>query len=145
MIVEISKGASAAIAGVWFNQHGSELRLDLDSLGRLSGAFRSNRGLAKPSEPCRVTGFAAGSLVVFAVDFGQFDSLTAWTGHHVVEAGDERIFACWHMAVGISGRHANLELWKGVWTGEDEFRRRPFGSAADRPRRLGPDPIPDWP
>jgi len=145
MVIEAFTATGAALSGIWFNQHGSELRLDVDALGRISGSFRSHRGLAKPTEPCRVTGFTAGALITFAVDFGRYDSLTAWTGHHLVEAGEERISACWHMAVGISGRNAALEIWRGVWTGEDEFRRRPFGAPIENARRLGSHPVPQWP
>lgn len=111
------------VAGTWYNQHGSELRLDVDANGRLSGRFRSRSGLAREGEPCRVTGYFADGLIVFAVDFGRFDSLASWTGHVVTEGGEPRIRACWHMTVGVPMVHPERELWRATWTGEDEFRR----------------------
>lgn len=130
------------VSGTWYNQHGSELRLEVDSRGRLTGEFRSHSGLARAGDPCAVTGYATKDLIAFVVDFGRFDSLTAWTGHCVLEAGEQRIRACWHMSVEVPAKHPELELWKGTWTGEDEFRRAPFGV---REWTGGSQPLPEWP
>jgi hypothetical protein len=131
------------ITGTWYNQHGSTLELEVDEGGRLAGEFRSHTGLAKPSDPCLVTGYAAGDIVAFVVDFSRFGSLTTWAGHRLQEDGAEIIRACWQLAVRLSMKHADEETWRGVWTGEDEFRRVPFGA---RPSlgRLTSDPFLYW-
>jgi hypothetical protein len=131
-----------AVLGTWYNQHGSELVLESSGERKLSGYFKSRSGLAKGGERCAVTGYVAGDLVAFVVDFGRFDSLTAWTGHFVIESDEPRIRACWHMSVKVPLRHADDELWRGTWTGEDEFRRAPFGA---REWTGGSHPLPDWP
>ena len=139
---ERSRPNARSVAGTWYNQHGSELRLEVDAEGRLKGEFRSRSGLARAGEPCAVTGFVKNDLIAFVVDFGRFDSLTAWTGHSVIEAGEPRIRACWHMSVQVPAKHPELDLWKGTWTGEDEFRREPFGI---REWTGGSQPLPEWP
>lgn len=111
-----------ALKGSWYNQHGSELRLEVADNGKLSGTFHSGVGILPASDVREITGFVAGDLVTFSVSFGDQRSLTAWTGHHVAE-GEEALHMMWHMSVSVPGRNAEQDLWKGVWTGNDVFRR----------------------
>ena len=133
-----------SVSGTWYNQHGSVLTLEVDPRGRLSGEFRSHSGLAKPSDPCIVKGFVASQLISFIADFSQFDSLTSWTGHRVTEEEQEVIRACWHMAVMLPMKDRAEETWRGVWTGEDEFRRAPFKQRSGE-GRLPSHPFLYWP
>jgi hypothetical protein len=132
------------LAGTWHNQHGSELDLEISPEGRISGRFRSATGLAKGSAECPIAGFVSGDLLAFTANFGEFDSLTAWTGHIVVEASETRIETQWQMAIALPKRGAAKELWKGVWTGSDIFWRGP--SRLEKfPEQMPSHPLPDWP
>jgi hypothetical protein len=132
------------LAGTWHNQHGSELDLEIAPDGRISGTFRSATGLAKGARECPITGFASDDLIAFTANFGAYDSLTAWTGHIVVEAGETRIETQWQMAVALPKRAAADELWKGVWTGSDLFRRGP-SRLEKLPAQMPSHPLPEWP
>jgi hypothetical protein len=131
------------LAGTWHNQHGSKLVLEVGAGGRISGKMRSGTGLAKGGEDCEVTGFVAGDLVVFCANFGEFDSLTAWTGHLVEEDGEAQLVTQWQMAVTLPAR-GSAELWKGTWTGSDLFRRE-LSVDARPPLRMPSHPLRDWP
>jgi hypothetical protein len=129
------------LSGTWYNQHGSELHLEIGEDGKLAGNFRSGTGLASRSGAHALVGFAAKDLVTFAVNFGESGSLTAWTGHLVTE-GEPTLHMMWHMTVLMPSRHPEQDLWKGVWTGSDVFRRsRPERTSG----RVPSHPVPDWP
>ena len=135
---------SIDLNGKWHNQHGSEMVLETGPDGRIEGTFKSGTGLAKPSDVCRITGFAAGDLVTFSVDFGKFGSLTAWTGHVTEERGEAHIHAVWHMTI-ATPTPASTEVWKGVWTGSDVFSRGPAPRRETTLVRLPSHPVPLWP
>src|SRR5207247_2502960 len=77
------------LSGTWYNQHGSELRVQVDPEGKISGTFRSGVGFPDAEEEFPIAGFAEGDLFGFTVSFGKYDSVTSWTGHSGVENGEE--------------------------------------------------------
>jgi hypothetical protein len=112
------------LSGTWYNQHGSELRVQIDGEGRIDGSFRSGVGFPEEEETFPVTGFAQGDLFGFTVSFGKYDSVTSWTGHSGIEDGKEVLSSLWHMSVGLlPGSAGEGQLWKGVWAGADVFHR----------------------
>lgn len=130
--------------GTWHNQHGSEMVLETAPNGTVQGIFRSGTGLAKLDDECRLSGFVAGDLVTFSVDFGKFGSLTAWTGHVIQERGNDLIHAVWHMTI-ATPTPASSNEWKGVWTGSDVFQRGPAPSRDAEQATLPSHPVPLWP
>lgn len=131
------------ISGIWHNQHGSTIRIEVTADGRISGAFKSGIGLAKDAGECKVSGFVSGNLVTFCADFGQFDSMTAWVGHIVNENGERRLDTQWQMSVALP-RRGSEEIWKGIWIGSDVFRPG-LVHVEVNPTRLPSHPLPDWP
>jgi hypothetical protein len=111
------------VSGRWFNQHGSVMDLEVDAAGRIRGSFRSGVGCPDPEETFEVLGFVAGSLIGFTVNFGRYDSITSWAGHCGTEEGQEKIYALWHMSVGIPGGGGPDRLWEAIWSGADTFLR----------------------
>ena len=103
-------------SGTWYNQHGSSMELSISETGAVSGKFRSGVGLSHRDEQFDVTGFVAGEVISFVVDFSKYETLTTWTGHFVSEDGGPQIQAMWHMAVATPPRHGR-DLWKGTWAG----------------------------
>lgn len=131
------------LAGIWHNEHGSELELVVDGTN-LRGRFRSGTGLVKGRFEAEVVGFLSGNLVAFTANFGMQGSLTSWVGHVVIQDGAPRIHANWNMCVELP-RDAMTELWRGVWTGADTFEpgtapaeRRPSPTQPSYPVELWP-------
>ena len=134
---------NANLSGIWHNQHGSEVELAVAADGRITGKFRSSTGLAKGAHECDLVGFASGDLVSFCADFGEFDSLTAWVGHLVVDSDEQKIETQWQMTVALPTRSSG-EVWKGTWVGSDVFRPG-RGSIEKKPPKLPSHPVPGWP
>ena len=131
------------ITGTWHNQHGSEMALEVDAGGRITGSFRSGVGFPAPEETFPITGFAAGDLVAFTVHFGGYESLTAWTGHYQIERGGvERIETLWHMTVHVPRGLERSSRWKATWSGTDVFLRRPRPAGAEEAGRHPSHPTP---
>jgi Avidin family len=124
------------LSGRWYNQHGSELQVQVDNEGRIDGSFRSGVGFPEAEEAFPVAGFAQGDLFGSTVSFGKYDSVTSWTGHCGIEGGEEVLSSLWHMSVGlVPGGAGEGQLWKGVWAGADVFRR---GRSEPRSSRIAP-------
>jgi hypothetical protein len=113
---------SSVLNGKWYNQHGSELDLSVETNGRLRGKFRSGVGSPQPDDEFDVAGFAVGELVSFVVNFSRYDSITSWTGHFGEREGTQTVYALWHMTVGLPPGHEQ-QLWQGIWSGADTFGR----------------------
>jgi hypothetical protein len=112
------------LSGIWYNQHSSERRVQVDDEGKITGGFRSGVGFPEPEEQFPITGFTQGDLFGFTVSFGKCDSVTSRTGHSGLEDGEEVLSSLWHMSVGLlPGASSEGQLWKGVWAGADVFRR----------------------
>jgi hypothetical protein len=120
------------LSGTWY-QHGSELRVQADYEGKITGSFRSGVGFPEADEQFPITGFTEGELFGFTVSFGKYDSVTSWTGHSGLEDGEEVLSSLWHMSVGLlPGASGEGQLWKGVFAGADIFRREPSARRGSR-------------
>jgi hypothetical protein len=131
------------IVGNWYNQHGSELRIEGTENGVIAGLFDSPRGLGAERHQGRVSGFVSGRLVSFVADFQGHRSLTAWSGHLVGEPGALALETQWQMAVVLPHPKRASDLWRGTWVGSDTFRRQRV--ADESPDWLPSHPIADWP
>jgi hypothetical protein len=131
------------IGGHWYNQRGSMLTLRASG-GSLSGTFASSVGLTKPGgREAAVVGFSSDNLVSFVAAFPEHGSLTAWVGH-ALGAGDEGTLELqWQMTVALPGKEDRGELWRGIWTGFDVFRRQ-LPAKIDPPY-MAPHSLPEWP
>lgn len=130
------------IEGTWYNEHGSELTLEVLGDEELTGKFKSATGLGKGPHESSVAGFISGTLVSFVANFGKLDCLTAWTGHIVDEDGEPVLQTQWQMAVLLPHPRRAEELWRGTWVGSDVFRRQAHS------QKLGgmpSHPLPEWP
>ncbi|HIA51527.1 MAG TPA: hypothetical protein EYN91_05490 [Candidatus Melainabacteria bacterium] len=109
------------LAGVWHNQHNSQIHLEIDESGKIAGYFLN--GINSPggrSESYPLTGFARGDVFSFCVDFSKHGCMTTWVGQIVEE---RRFQAMWQM---ISDVHQNKDLcWKSTWIGQDTFEFGP--------------------
>ncbi len=65
-------GIQTLLSGVWHNQHNSELRLEIDQSGKLSGLFMPGvEAQGSDLETFPVIGFAKDGIFSFCVDFSK--------------------------------------------------------------------------
>ena len=113
-----------SFTGKWVNTLDSEMELAVSITGELTGSYKTGVGAPQPTEEFDLKGFVSGDLIVFCVNFGKFDSLTSWAGQHTRdESGNEVIHTLWHLAQNVRDADEPSNLWAGILTGANEFRR----------------------
>lgn len=133
--------AKTSLSGTWHNQHASEMDITISATGKVTGKYRTAVGVPQPSDTFELVGFSAGDLIAFTVDFGRYQSLTAWVGQHVMHDGVEKIETMWHLAVKIEDREESGWLWAGVRTGSDTFLRGPHPTGASATKTAPSHPL----
>ena len=119
----MTKTVAREISGVWYNQLGSQLHLQGDEHGRLTGNFHSTVG--SPSGDHPVTGFfdpepeARGGPLGFTVCWPDAHSVTVWSGRYEVDG--DIIVATWL----LTGHLVGGDDWCSTVIGHDVFRRNP--------------------
>ena len=78
-----SSGRPVDFNGTWLNELGSELHLEVDGQGRVTGTFQTAVGAPQPTQKFEVTGFVAGDVLAFCVNFGAYASLSSWVGQRI--------------------------------------------------------------
>lgn len=116
----------AVLSGTWHNQHNSEILMEVDGSGKITGYFKnSTTSAADQSEAFPLTGFASGDVFSFCVDFSKYGCMTAWVGQ-VLDPKDKSFEAMWQM---VADAHHKPDLaWKSIWVGQDSFSSGPRGS-----------------
>ena len=115
---------SVEFEGIWKNGLGSEMEIEVDTVGNVTGTYHTNVGMPTSTEEFPLIGFASGDLITFTVNFGKYGSLTAWAGQHTEsEAGDQEIHTLWHMAENIIDVAEPQNIWSGILAGSNVFRR----------------------
>lgn len=121
---ERERRPGSAVVGRWRNRLGSTIALEVDDNHRVGGFFHPGVGIGNPDDTYRIVGFAEGDAVSFCVDFGPSGSVAAWTGHHVTgDEHGERLVTLWHLAQPVDDPHSELDTWRAIMAGGDEFRR----------------------
>ena len=109
--------------GKWRNDLRSEMDLNVDAAGAVTGIYRTAVGSPGNKEEFPLAGFATGDLLSFTVNFGKYGSLTSWAGQHTVEGGAEKIRTMWLLARNVVESKEEKEMWGAILTGADTFRR----------------------
>jgi hypothetical protein len=119
---KLTPALEVEFAGTWKNELGSTMTLTVMK-GEVRGTYRTAVGEPQNTEEFSLSGFAAGDLIVFCVNFGTYGSLTTWAGQHVVESGTEKICTLWHLARNVVDVHEPRHSWAAVLTGANTFTR----------------------
>ncbi|WP_431677840.1 avidin/streptavidin family protein [Kitasatospora sp. KL5] len=115
------------IAGDWYNEFGSHMRLTADESGGLTGTYVSSAGhVAGPYDltgrqdtPARPGhGTAVGWTVAWRNEQGDAGSVTSWSGQYL--DGDDTILATWL----LTRSAAASDVWESTVVGQDVFTRR---------------------
>ena len=122
--------------GTWYNQHGSEMLLRVESNGKLTGKYKTKVGAPGDEEEFDLSGFVSDDLIAFTVNFGKYGSLTSWAGQMTEENGaDRRIDTLWHLSQNIKDTEEPEKLWASILSGCDVFQRTPYTSKTAKRRR----------
>jgi len=116
----MTAGEFQRLAGVWSNQLGSRLLLEVDADGRLSGSMHSSVGGVAGEHP--LSGFARSSgegrgVIGFVVAWDQTSSVTSWSGHYDLRTGT--ISVNWL----LTGNEFDENEWQATRVGHDHFWR----------------------
>lgn len=136
------------IAGDWYNEFGSHMRLDTDPSGGITGMYVSAAGHASGRyvlvgryDMPAGTGYstALGWTVAWRNEDNDADSVTSWNGVYQ-DDGEERILATWLLTRSATAP----DVWESTMVGQDVFTREvPSREQVERWRRLGkPTPHP---
>jgi len=110
-------------SGKWRNELHSEMTLQVDAQGNVTGKYKTGVGTPAPSEEFNLVGFASGDLLSFTVNFGTYGSLASWAGQHTEENGTGVIKTIWLLARNVKDPDEPKNLWGAVLTGYDNFQR----------------------
>ncbi|XP_071503428.1 avidin-like [Diadema antillarum] len=128
--------ATCNVSGTWYNGHGSEMIIEIEPSGHVTGEFRTavERKLgAAGTIPGRITGWTSADrsrkTVSFSVLWNGGTSVTAWTGLCHVCNGVEVMKTTWILTSDVDscGDH-----WSSNRIGQDDFTRM---EQAPGPRR----------
>jgi hypothetical protein len=130
------------IAGNWYNELGSHMRLTPDPSGGIAGTYVSASGHAAGSyarvgrydTPTRADrGTAVGGTVAWRNDQHDADSVTSWNGLYQ-DDGRERITTTWLLTTSMTVPDA----WESSRVGQDVFTRKaPDVGRAEQRHRSG--------
>ncbi|MET8942770.1 avidin/streptavidin family protein [Streptomyces sp. NPDC004542] len=130
-----------SIDGEWYNEFGSQMRLEADPHGSVSGEYVTAVGHAPgtylltgrhdgPTGPGH--GSALGWTVAWRNDHGNLGSVTSWSGQFMTDP--ERVLTTWL----LTRSAPTAETWESTVVGQDVFtRQKPTGEDVDRALRSG--------
>ncbi len=113
-------GGQVAAGGTWVNELGSRMEVETDG-ATLQGRYWTAVGSPGGDVPFPLTGYTAGNLVAFVVDFGKFGSLTAWVGEH--RDDPERLETHWSLVKNTPDSRQPDTHWADTLTGCNVFTR----------------------
>jgi len=113
------------IAGVWHNEHRSQIDLSCSINGQITGAFLTKKNPGEVKE-YPLTGYVHGDLIAFCVNFAEQGAVTAWVGQIQSEAQSTTLRTLWHMSIEVE-KYGTLDdrSWKSILSGADTFYKGP--------------------
>ena len=121
--MKTAESPQVTLAGIWHNQHNSQMHLEIDDTGKIAGYFLSGvNTVEEPSQTYPLTGFARGNVLAFCVDFGSHGCMTTWIGQ-LVDPQTKHFQAMWQMVAAVN--EDKEKEWKSFWTGQDVFDSGP--------------------
>lgn len=112
------------IAGLWHNQHKSEIDFSQSTNGQITGVFKTHT--PDGHHEYQLTGYAHDDVIAFCVNFTEHGSVTAWVGQIFQEKGTSVLNTLWHMSVEMGKMQTRDERsWKSILSGSDKFYKGP--------------------
>lgn len=95
------------ISGRWKNAIGSVMEIKQDG-DLLKGKYSTGKGKAPENKLFPLTGFINGDLIGFTVNFGEYGTITSWTGYIENKKAEMRIITNWIMITNRENRENAL-------------------------------------
>lgn len=111
-------------SGLYRHHSGSELDLTVHEGGRLSGQYRTAGGRPGLKKWFPLVGRYNGDLLGFCVSWGEYHSLTSWSGRFYMDAdGNETIRTQWLLARKYADKALTEENapWESFLAGSDKY------------------------
>jgi len=118
-----------SLEGLWYNQHGSELKIAKHEDGTIHGEYRTSietSSGASGNNPTPIKGTAshAGKTLGFSASWNDGESVTSWAGQCVVCDGEEKLLTTWVLTSSVD---TCKDSWMANRIGQDTFRRAAIG------------------
>lgn len=109
--------------GVWVNEAGSAVEIQVADNGSLSGHYQTELGQPDADSQFVLTGWAQGDVVAFSVSFTGFGSITSWSGQLAKDDKGDFIRTLWQHTRDIPEGEEAEDLWRSITAGAATFRR----------------------
>ncbi|XP_068709555.1 avidin-related protein 4/5-like [Montipora foliosa] len=114
------------VSGIWHNQLGSTMEINLNKDGTsFSGTYSNNAPDSPPlieSLIGSVGSSGSPATLGFTVNFEGGRFTTSWSGQYFNNDGDEVLLTTWLMTANLSDAN---EYWESTNVGQDRFTRQP--------------------
>ncbi|WP_298915125.1 avidin/streptavidin family protein [uncultured Algimonas sp.] len=109
--------------GLWVNEAGSAVELNVSEGGTVSGHYRTELGKPDADAPFTLIGWVQGDVIAFTVSFTGYDSITSWSGQLSEDEDGDFIRTLWHHTRDIVEEDEADHLWRSITAGAATFRR----------------------
>lgn len=113
---------ASPIEGLWMNEAGSAVHLDVDDAGALTGFYQTELGAPDADSQFPLTGWVNGDALAFSVKFEGFGSITSWSGQLSEDEDGPFIRTLWHYTKDIPDADEAEDLWRTINAGAATFR-----------------------
>ncbi len=121
--MKIKEPIQSVLAGIWHNQHNSQMQIEVDESGKITGYFITGVSTTgDKSDKYPLVGFARGDVFAFCVDFTIHSSMTTWVGQ-IIDPEKKHFQAMWQMVADVN--QDKKRTWKSTWFGQDTFDAGP--------------------
>lgn len=126
-------GEEQKFVGTWHNQWGSEMRLAVDTEGRVSGKYHSAVGRKEVTTTeawFDITGVVNGDVISFVVSWGPTSgAISAWSGHYLINKAEGLSVPQIRTLTQTSLRILEPTQWQRTVAGTDIFEPGPASKA----------------
>ena len=116
-------------SGTWHNQYPSEMTLQVDANGNVTGKYKTAVGSVDPAAEFEIKGYVYEDQISFIVRWknatADAGSITAWVGQLTKVSGTDVIRTMWHLTENVPDAEEPTKLWSSITTGADYFWRGP--------------------
>lgn len=122
-MVSATPAYAHTLDGLWVNEAGSAVEIEVADDGSLSGQYRTELGQPDADSQFTLTGWAQGDVVAFSVSFTGFGSITSWSGQLAQDDEGAFIRTLWQHTRDIADADEAEDLWRSITAGAATFRR----------------------
>ena len=123
MLTACSQAQANDLDGLWVNEAGAAVKIDVAKDGSLTGYYQTELGKPDAESRFPLTGWAQNDVVAFSVSFTGFGSITSWAGQLSSDDEGDFIRTLWQHSRDITEADEAEDLWRSITAGAANFRR----------------------